>query len=253
MKRLVLFIALLAGNTFAYNLEHRPFTPNIAPARIPLVDFPKPTNQVDANKKSSQILFETTNTPHARFLITNDERLNYVDFTFDGRDFLTKAPFGTFAEFGGVLDIKTADLNLDNSPDYIISNWLGGCGLASGYQNLGFLLSSGDTYKLTTMIALWPDARDYILIDGKPCIINTSFHEVEECTDGKNHGFWVYNLLAIDNDQIKLANELHPDFPKTIWYSSAPRHDETNLLTDEQKGKLQSDSLKNIFWVPPHE
>jgi hypothetical protein len=250
MIRFFLLLVLLAGNALAYNQNHRPFTPETQPRQISLTALPDPIQLDGSTSENPRLLFESTNAPGTRIQITRNGQFMRLDLSVDGRSILSNVSFSPFEEFGGQLEVSTADLNQDGQPDYVVSHWLGGCGLASGYYNLGFLLSSGDGYKLTVITALWPDAGDYMLIDGKPCILHTSFHEVDECTDGKNHGFWVYNLLVIEGAKIKIANQLHPDFPKTIWYSFADSHDETELLTDEQKNKLQADSLKQIFWSP---
>ena len=63
----------------------------------------------------------------------------------------------------------------------------------------------------------------------------------------------MYNLLAIEGAGIKVANERLPGFPKTIWYSFAPNHDETTLLTNEQKQKMLKSSLEDIFWSQARE
>ena len=76
---------------------------------------------------------------------------------------------------------------------------------------------------------------------------------MDECTDGKSHGFWVYNLLAIEGAGIKVANERLPGFPKTIWYSFASKHDETTLLTNGQMQKMLKSSLEDIFWSQARE
>ena len=63
----------------------------------------------------------------------------------------------------------------------------------------------------------------------------------------------MYNLLAIEGAGIKVANERLPGFPKTIWYSFAPKHDETTPLTNEQKQKMLKSSLEDIFWSQARE
>ena len=250
MKSFVIFIALLlAGNALAYNQDHRPFTPETQPRRISLAPLSDPIQLEGSTSENPRLLFESTNGPVAKIQIVRDGQFLLLDMSVDGRSILSNVPFSPFEEFGGQLEVLTADLNRDDQPDYVVRHWLGGCRLAGGYYNLGFLLSSGDSHELTVVAALWPDPDDIMLIDGKPSLLHTTFHEVEKCTDGKSHNFWVYNILAIDGGEIKVANERLPGFPKTVWYSFAPGHDETDLLTDEQKTDLHADSLKQIFWA----
>ena len=253
MKRSALFIVLmLAGNAFAYNEDHRPFGPEAWP-RIPLVEMPLAKDTGEPGGKPARFAFESARDPQARLDVVLDGRDCRVGLSIGGREILSKAPFSDFAEFGGQIKASAADLNQDGIADYVVSHWLGGCGLASGYYDLAFLLSTGETYKPTAISALWPDPGDYLLINGKPSLLHTTFHEVEKCTDGKSHNFWVYNILAIDGGEIKVANERLPGFPKTVWYSFAPGHDETDLLTDEQKTELHADSLKQIFWAASNQ
>lgn len=253
MKRFAILFTLWAECAFAYNLDHRPFPPGAEPESIPLLRLPEPVRHKRTATTPPMYVIESTNVPAVRFQITYDADLCCLDFTVGGQDILSTVPFSHFAEFGGDLQVSSGDLNGDGIADYVLSHWLGGCGLASGYYNLAFLLSSEGSYRMTVIGALWPDRSDYILVDGKPCLIHTSFHMVKGCADGKDHNFWVYNLLAIEGVEIRVANPLLPGYPKTIWYSFAPRHEETDLLSEGQKAKLQADSLKEIYWVPAGE
>lgn len=248
MKYLILSLALMTSPALAYNANHRPFPDDAQPERIPLAKLPDPIRHDSTNEVDQQFIFEISGDPPTRIRATRDEKFFYVDLSIQGQEVI---PRTAFSIPGSVLfEAYAADLNQDGRQDYILSHWQDGCGLASGYDNLAVMLSTDNGHKLTVISALWRDNGDYMRIDGKSCILHTSFHMVDECTDGKSHNFWIYNLLAIDGDQIRVANELHPDFPKTIWYSFAPNHDETTLLSDEQKQKLLKSSQEDIFWIP---
>jgi len=117
-----------------------------------------------------------------------------------------------------------------------------------GHSNVGFILSTGKNFKVTTISTMFPDASDFIIIDKKPYFIHTSSHQVRKCTDGKSHSFWVYNILSFEKDEIKVMNSINESFPKTIWYSFKPNHKETSLLTVAQKAEIQKESLDSIYW-----
>ena len=176
-----------------------------------------------------------------------DLGLWFAELTVRGITALPSTPFSNFSTLAGV-SAFSSDLNQDGVEDFFITSFSGGCGLASGYCNVAFILSAGDIYTLTTIETLFPDESNFILINKKPTFVHTSFHSVAQCTDGKAHNFWVYNLLSFDKNEIKVNNSIHPAFPKTIWYTFKPNHAETTILTDEQKLELREASLQGIYW-----
>lgn len=94
----------------------------------------------------------------------------------------------------------------------------------------------------------FPNESDFIIVDKKPYFIHTSFLGVDECEDGKNHNFWIYNLLGFGKDEVNVNNGAHSAFPKTIWYTFKPNHTETTIIKDEQKAQLRKESLTCIYW-----
>lgn len=160
---------------------------------------------------------------------------------------LSESPVNDLSFQQGV-EAYTADLNRDGMTDYLVYSSSGGCGLASGYSNVGFILSSGSAYELTVISTMFPDEQDFVVIDNQPCFIGTSFSGVEECRDGKTHNFWTYNILAIDGFGLRLRNQILSEFPKTIWYSFSRTHTETILISDDHKGGLVKASQEKLFW-----
>ena len=138
----------------------------------------------------------------------------------------------------GMLDYGSAyqaDLNQDGQPDYVLEYETGGNGLTPVY--VIFLLSTGEGYALTTTTSYF-EATDFIFVGGKPRFIHTSLDKVEKCNDGKEHSFWVYNLLAFEKGIVKIDNSGSSVFPKIVWYSDAPNYRETTLLNSKQKAEL---------------
>jgi hypothetical protein len=153
------------------------------------------------------------------------------------------------SEFCGYVEVHWADLNHDGRQDFIIFDWSMGCGLAAGDCDVTFVLSKKDTYNITTIFTMFPDMHDFVDIKGNgTCqFIHTSFLYGDKAKDGKEHNYWVYNLLDITGSRVVLNNNLDNRFPKWVWYSFKPNHSETNLLTKEQKQKLWCTHSEKIF------
>ncbi len=151
--------------------------------------------------------------------------------------------------------IYFADLNGDGKEDFIIPVWLGGCGIASGYFNVTFVLSSKMSYKTTVVQTLFPGPEDFIDVngDGKCEFIQTSFVHGEKGKDGKTHNYWVYNLLEINGDELSITTDMDKQFPKWVWHSSKPNQKATTQLSNEQKQRLWKKQSDRVFWKPERE
>ncbi len=135
--------------------------------------------------------------------VTHSGKAFLADLTEGGKPLLPPTKFSSFDfVFRYVLEAYTADSNLDGRADFAIYAYSGGCGLASGYCDIAFVLSAGEKY----------------------------------------------TLLEFDQDKIKLANQAHPDFPKTVFYTLRPNHSETTIITEQQKAQMLQRSLESIFW-----
>lgn len=247
MTKLVFVIcfAVICGG-IACNADHGPFPADANVALIKLADLRRLPIKEDSDVPS-QYMYPIPNIEKSKIVITWQNSAWMAELIIDEQTVLPPSPFSDFDFFRGI-EAMTGDLNNDNTPDYIIYSYSGGCGLAAGYCNVAFILSNEDKYTLTVITTLWPGDNNYILLDGKPHFVHTSFHYVDKCKDGKNHNFWLYNLLAFQGDKVNIVNDTHPDFPKTIWYTFKPNHAETAIITDEQKQKLHNASLNRIYW-----
>lgn len=241
-------IATLASSALAYNGSHGPFPDDAKIEHVKLTELTRKSGNSSANA-DSEYSFPIPKQKQSQLNLVWQESVGlwFAKLTIQGKTSLPSTPFSDFSLIAGV-SAFSADLNQDGVEDFFITSYSGGCGLASGYCNVAFILSSGDTYTLTTIESLFPDASNFILINKKPTFVHTSFHSVAQCTDGKAHNFWVYNLLSFDKDEIKVDNSILPAFPKTIWYTFKPNHTETSILTDEQKRGLRNASLQGIYW-----
>jgi hypothetical protein len=149
-----------------------------------------------------------------------------------------------------------ADLNGDGREDFVALVWSGGCGLGGYRCDVAFALSSEEGYRITPLgPTMGPGANDFVdLGDGRCRFVHTSFvyGRGEPGTDGKPHNYWVYNLLEFEGDRV-VVSRADPRFPRWVWYTHAPNHEETSIITAEQKERLWEAQADGIFRVRRRE
>ena len=156
-------------------------------------------------------------------------------------------------EWGNFETARSADLNNDGIEDFVAYVWCGGCGLASGYYMLAFVLSSGEVYRVSVVTDLFPGVEDFVDLrnDGSCQFIHTSFIYGERGRDGRKHNYWVYNVFDVKGTELRLANHLLDGFPKWIWYTFKDNHKATMQLTREKKARLWKEQGGDFFWEGP--
>lgn len=137
-----------------------------------------------------------------------------------------------------------ADLNADGVPDYAVFTYSGGSGLAGQITYVTLLLSSPTGYGCVRVFSYDTKTADLVNIDGHVYLVHTSMIYGEEGKDGRNHNYWVYNLLKVSGKSLVLDNTPDRRFPKWVMYSSLPNHKETTQLTPEQRQRLWSEHVK---------
>ena len=145
----------------------------------------------------------------------------------------------------GFLKVFKADLNQDGKSDYILMKNYNGNGLAAGNTDVGFLISGKySIYKFHVLHSMFPDKSDFVYIDGKPYFLHCN-GDWADSKDGRNF-YWVYNLVSFGEGSVELSNDSRDDFPRTIWYSYKPRHNETKRLGPKSKAQLVKSCLPII-------
>lgn len=245
-KKCIILLALIAGNALAYNENHGPFPDDAEIEKVKLTQLSRKT--VSTNETANtQFVFSIPEQQGPQVSVELKENVWFTEILIAGETVMNPEAFSPNPTTYG-MTAYTADLNKDQRPDFIVYSFSGGNGLASGSCNVAFLLSSEKTYTLSTVTTLFPDESDFVVINKKPYFIHTALLGVNPCNDGKNHNFWIYNLLTFDKDKVRAANRAHIAFPKTIWYSFDPNHSETVMITDSQKTELQKKALTQIYW-----
>jgi len=133
-----------------------------------------------------------------------------------------------------------ADLNGDGREDFIQFVDSLGCGLAGLRCDLVIALSSEEGYGIVAMRTMSGGPEDFIdLGDGRCRLVQTSFvyGRSEKGTDGKPHNYWVHHLIEFDGAGA-VVSKADPRFPVWVWYTHKPNHEETTIITSEQKQRL---------------
>jgi hypothetical protein len=234
-----------AGQILAYNIDHGSFASDASIKRIPLAKM-RIVDKGDNNATTALAKFAVTNDPGTQIVVHIGNDGAYVELLIGNKPVFQKSRFTDF-NFQAGIEAYCADLNQAGKRDFAVYASSGGCGLASGYTDIAFLLSEQNTYRLTTVQTLWPNPDNYLVLSGKPCFIHTAFENVEKCNDGKEHNFWIYNILVIETGNMRLDNNLAPEFPKTIWFTHKPNHQETTIITVKQKAEFIRAAQKDIF------
>jgi hypothetical protein len=152
----------------------------------------------------------------------------------------------------GTPQVYHADLNGDGKTDYVAMVEIG-CGKLVDGCDVGFALSSEQGYRIVAIReALELTTDDFIdLGDGRCRMVHTAFvfGSSEKGKDGKPHNYWVHNLLEFDGDRV-VVSKADPRFPMWVWYTFKPNHEETTMITDEQKKRLWARVPGRIFRRP---
>ena len=126
-----------------------------------------------------------------------------------------------------------ADFNEDSRDDLAMFLPSGGNGLAADIHWLVLLLSAKDRYVSHTMLTMAPSQNDFVIVNGRPAIIRTSFVYGEPGRDGRAHNYWVYETLRIRGTNIAAIGER-----KWVMFTFGENHRPTTQLTPAQKQRL---------------
>ncbi|MCE9614886.1 MAG: hypothetical protein K8T26_11455 [Lentisphaerae bacterium] len=253
-------VLLLCRSVGAYNAEHGPFAPGAMPALFPMQACDRTEVASSGEKYPKTVLFKAPDSIQGagNLVVQVEVNAGGQGAAVTVMNKADKALWGPHAvdtdlEWGDVVVARCADMNRDGRPDFVVYFWCGGCGLASGYTDLLFLISEAGGYRGTMVTTLtWGEPWVFVDLEGNGAcqLIHTSFIYGEPGRDGKAHNYWVYNVLQVEGGRLRVANEAHPGFPRWVWYTFTPNHRETRQLATEQKARLWRDQgelrLRNV-------
>jgi hypothetical protein len=244
IARVLLGLGLLlcAADARAVREQYGPFVPGEQPRPFPLIKLTAVPNASDgpAPPRCDEFVHRAEKVTALKVDWTAD-RTAGVTLSCNGSKLFSGPLKGGSPAVGS--DAYTADLNSDGFSDYVLFTYSGGCGLAGEITWVTFLLSSSTGYRSTGVLSYAAEPSDFIAIKDRACLVHTSFVYGPAGKDGRQHNYWVYNLLSFSGTELVLANDLDSGFPKWVLFSFAPNHRDTDQLTAAQR-RL---SLKQIL------
>ena len=195
--------------SLAYNANYGPFVPGSHVERVSLT--PLSPHEVDEDGERDEYRYSVDALPDVQLDVIRTSESHSLRLIVSGQEFIPLTEFSDYYRMGAP-EVYSADLNQDGRADFVVYSYSGGCGLACGYCNVAFVLSGDDGgYSLSVVSTLFPDETDFVVLNGRPCFVHTSFQGVNKCSDGKCHNFWIYNLLALDREQLPVENSIHSE------------------------------------------
>ena len=256
MRYVLLFFAI-THSLLGVNGDHGPFAPGAAPAEIGITEldalraskFVWGVEEL-VNGEPCRVAYFPIEGGHLRlhsFLARDDDSHIYLSVGHKDKGFCEPLRFTEYV-FIGALEVYEADLNDDTTKDIIVVKYTGGNGSGGSNAEVGFLLSLPDKGGFTFQVVstILPEADDFVVLKDTKCFIQCDLKSVERCEDGKPHNFFVYHLMTFAGDCLKVNTAIREDFPKTIWWSFSPRHEETDLLSPQAKAKIVKESRPSI-------
>ena len=136
------------------------------------------------------------------------------------------------------------DLNGDGRKDILIYTNPGGNGLSDLMELADFLIAKADgTYSHLAFEAYAGGPEDFIDIngDGRYEMLWVNFYSAGGA-DQPFHSYWVYRVIEIQDDGLRLHDALIPEYPKIIWFTEKPNDQPTTRLTAVEREALIKES-----------
>lgn len=242
-------VFLSLSTIFAHRLQYSPFPLSEYPRQFPVTPltwFGPVSDSMDYGLKKS-----ANNPDRVLIRVTIEEKGTSVEsFDKDGSQTQKKV---IVSELHSPQECYIADLNRDGKIDYVVEIYSGGNGLAAEICDVVFILSSQNNYRVTTVNTMSPSEEDFLDLfsDGRCQFLHTAFVDGYPVRgrDGNIHNYWVYNILEVTGDTLRISNSDRPGFPKWILFTYRPNHTQTDQLTDQNKLDLWQPQADCIFWT----
>lgn len=161
--------------------------------------------------------------------------LSFVEIRHEGR--LVASLNESSEELFWIGDIFYVDLDQNDLKDFVIPINEKGTGLAGMEDTviIFFQVEAGQ-FRKVSYVTYHFEIADIVDVngDGRFEFIITEFAQLDSA-DSQIHSYWFYNLYKIEGFNLVIANELHPRFPKAIWFTDQSNDKETKKLSPKQK------------------
>lgn len=134
-------------------------------------------------------------------------------------------------------EIYYVDIDKNGLSDIIIGTTSMGCGLGAFDNHIIVLFQTKPgKFRRLDFNTFYFDIRDFVDLkgDGKYELLITQLAGIN-CLDGKGHDFWAYIPYEIKDFNLVLNRNLHPDFPKFIWFTEKHNDKPTSKLSQKEK------------------
>ena len=237
----ILTAVLTAATALSYDSHYGPFLPTEAPQCFPITECVRRERTTPAQSLANRTTFVFHRKWHPlasrQIKVEMDGNRNVSVSLINCWGNILEGPWriAEGIKWGNIGPVYCADFNKDGREDFVVSVWQGGCGLASGYYDLAFILSGEHGYKVSVVATLLPGKEDFIDVrrDGLCQFVHTAF--VYDDQPVNPHNYWVYSLFAIDGNHLRLANEMLPGFPK--WPSKPHLSSGKIAILDQTPGR----------------
>ena len=138
-----------------------------------------------------------------------------------------------YLQFGS--RVLYTDLTGDGRKDILVYSYPGGNGLGAHIEVADLLIAKPDgQFAHTTFEGFAAGPEDYIDVNGdgryEMLWVNYFFEG--------DHSYWVYRIVEIGDDGLRLNDQLIPDFPKIVWFTKKPNDKPTQKLTAAERDDL---------------
>lgn len=231
---LLLLLLLLTSPAFAAYLEkYPPFDPDKTEFEIAFApEIANPFMEETTVKEGAIEIkisrpeeFKNSVSPYGNLEVRHNGKLAFV--------------FNKDEEYPTLFSFCYFDVDKNGLNDLVAGAGYNGNSLgAFDHRGIIFLQVQDGVFKQLSYKTMFYGPEDFVDVnkDGKYEIMTMNLYQ-DDGVDGKTHSFWVYNLYAFDGEDLVLANELSPIFPKFIWFTHKPNDKETDKLSKEQKAK----------------
>jgi hypothetical protein len=128
-----------------------------------------------------------------------------------------------------------ADLTGDGRKDILVYSYPGANGLGAFIEIADLLIARPNgQFTHTTFESFAAGPEDFLDVngDGRYEMLWVNYY-----FEG-DHSYWVYRIVEIGNDGLRLNDQLIPEFPKIIWFTEKPNDKPTQRLTAAEREDL---------------
>lgn len=128
-----------------------------------------------------------------------------------------------------------SDLTGDGRKDVLIYTYPDSVGLGGWIEWADLLIAQPDgSFTHNSFEAYAAGPEDFIDMNGNGRYEMLWVHHFFE----GDHSYWVYRVVEITDEGLRLNDTLIPDFPKIIWFTEKPNDQSTQRLTAAQREDL---------------